>query len=394
MTTSTADDDPPRCHHNKICTATPSKPIQELIAAKDGTRGIDSTKYPNPTFLREIPTRISPSASTADAVDRHDDDNVVDKRPYPMTPHLSPYKNNSDPLSSPPVTNDYVDHTLDKIGMIMRSWSSHSALIRAPHDIPCSTPHHPSSLPQPEPLSADDGPFDTGSKLAEIAERVERMRRRWLSPIAATYPTGEDSDTTVPHPSSSPLPEPFSDDDGPCNTGSNPDEIAASVEPMSSRWPSTIEGTSLSLMTEPPPCGTVNSEEDSNDPSILAAAHSLDIFLSKYHRQADLNENFECYQPSLERRLSISRHALLTQQTLVLSTMNAILSELREKLSRFLEALSCPTPYPIETILQLNYPPGGRLPLPPRPSDSQSKQFTTPSNPSQPNHLSPVPIPI
>jgi len=137
--------------------------------------------------------------------------------------------------------NNYVNHTINKIGKIMQSWSLHIALIQVPHNTPCSTPHHPSSLPQPEPLSADDGPFNTGSKLAEIAERVKQMHHQWPSPIAATYPTGKDSNTTMPHPPSPPLPEPLSDDDGPCNTGSNLDEIAAPVELMHHQLSSTIE---------------------------------------------------------------------------------------------------------------------------------------------------------
>jgi len=207
MTTSTADDDPPRCHHNPICIATAPHPIQELIAAKDDTRGTDSTRYPNTTILRETPTRIS-TAPTADAVDRHADDDNVDRRPHPTTPHLSPNETNSEPFSSP-AKNDYVSRTLDDIQKRMRSWSSHPALTRASHDSPCSTPHHPSSLLQPESLSADEGPFDTGSKLDEIAERANQLRRQ----IAATFPSGEDSAITMPHSPSPPIPKTFPADD-------------------------------------------------------------------------------------------------------------------------------------------------------------------------------------
>jgi len=361
MTTSTADDDPPRCHHNSICTATAPPPIRELIAAKDDTRGTDSTRNPTTTTLREIPTRISPTAPTADAVDRHDDDDNVDRRPQQTTPHLSPKETNSAPFSSPPATNDYVDRTLDKIQTIMRSWSSHPVLIRAPHDVPCPTPHHPSSLPQPEPLSADEGPFDTGSTLDKIAEKVNQLQCR----IAATFPSGDYAAITMPHSPSPPLPEPLSANDGTVHIGSERDH-AASVEPMCHRWPSTINTTSPSLMTEPPQCGTVISEEESNDPSLLAAAYSLDNFLLKYPRTIELHEDVEGYKPSPDQQVSISRHALWTQQTLVLCTMNVVLSELHEKLSRFIDTLFRLTPHPRATLLQL--PPHSRTPITPVPT--------------------------
>jgi len=123
MTSSTADDDPPRCQNNIICNVKPSKSIRELIAAKNGTRGSDSLHNHHLTFLREIPTRISPSAPTAAAVDRHAADDDVDSLGIPhQTPHLSPDKTTNDPqiISFQPVTNDYVDCTLDKIQTMMR----------------------------------------------------------------------------------------------------------------------------------------------------------------------------------------------------------------------------------------------------------------------------------
>jgi len=164
----------------------------------------------------------------------------------------------------------------------MRSWSSHPALVRASHDIPCLTLHHPSSLPQPEPLSADEGPFDTGSKLKEIAERANQLRRR----IAATFPSGKDSTNTNPHSPSPPLPEPFSVDDGTIHSQSDCDEISATVEP-SLRWLSTIIETSPSLLTELPQCGTVNSEEESNVNQLLCTLDAANAGLvhNEYHPQ-------------------------------------------------------------------------------------------------------------
>jgi len=51
MASLTADNTPPWPHNNIICTATPSKPLRESIALKDGTRGIDSTRYKHQTAL-------------------------------------------------------------------------------------------------------------------------------------------------------------------------------------------------------------------------------------------------------------------------------------------------------------------------------------------------------
>jgi len=110
----------------------------------------------------------------------------------------------------------------------------------------------------------------------------------------------------------------------------------------------------------------VNSEEKSNDPSLLAAAYSLDNFLLKYPRKIDVHVDVECYQPSPDRRLSISHRALWTQQTLVLCTINAVLSELHKKLSRFINALPHPTLHPRETTWQ--FPSPSRRPITPVPT--------------------------
>jgi len=122
MASSTADNTPPRPHNNIICTATPSKPLRESIALKDGTRGIDSTRYKHQTALREIPTRISPSTPNAAVVNHHNDD--ANCPPHKTRPDLSPTrtKSNSLPQVSSPKNDDYVNHTLKKINQMISSW--------------------------------------------------------------------------------------------------------------------------------------------------------------------------------------------------------------------------------------------------------------------------------
>jgi len=128
------------------------------MAAKDGTRGSDSLHNHHLTFLRKIPTRISPSAPTAAAVDRHAADDDVDSLGIPhQTPHLSPDKTTNDPqiISFQPVTNDYVDCALDKIQTMMQSWSTHIAIHHDPCATSCTTPRYLSSTPPPAPTSVD-----------------------------------------------------------------------------------------------------------------------------------------------------------------------------------------------------------------------------------------------
>jgi len=328
-----------------------------LIAAKNGTRGSDSLHNHHLTFLREIPTRISPSAPTAAVVDRHVDDDDVDSLGLPhQTPHIPPDKNTNDPqiISLQPVTHDYVDCTLDKIQTMMRRWSSHVAIHHDPCATSCTTPRYPFSTPPPAPISVDAEPFDTGSKLAEIAAKAEQLHRRIQSHIAVTAPSPNTTATTDDESTNPPLldavhssPAPISDDAEPFDTGSKLAEIAAKAEQLHQRIQSHI------VATAPSPNMTATTDDESTNPPLLDAVHSLDNFLIKHPRQTDSTDAHEHYQPSPERRTTISRHALLTQQTLVLSTMNVILSEIRAKLSRIFAAYSCTATYPIAAHMLL-----------------------------------------
>jgi len=193
MAVSTADDDPPRTHNNLIYTTTPSTPLQESIALKDGTCGNDSPRYYHPTVLREIPTRISPSP-TAAVVDCHD----ANRQPHQHCPDFPHPQNkpNSVPqfLSSEPTTDDYVDRTLNKINKLMRSWPSviaPTAAVVVQHNDDTDCPSHqtrpdltdtqnePNSVPQflsPQPTTDD--------YVDRTLDKINKMMSSWPSATA------------------------------------------------------------------------------------------------------------------------------------------------------------------------------------------------------------------
>jgi len=148
----------------------------------------------------------------------------------------------------------------------------------------------------PAPISADAEPFDTGSKLAEIVAKAKQLCQQLQLPIAAT---------------------------------------------------------------EPSPNTMATADDESADPPLLDAVHSLNNFLIKHPRQTNSTNAHEHYQPSPEQRMMISCHALLMQQMLVLKTMNVILSKIRAKLSRIFATYSRTTMY----LIAANMP----LPVPPKP---------------------------
>jgi len=112
MASLTADNDPPQHHNNIIGTATPSLPLRELTASKNGTRGIDSSQNNNLTVLREISTGSSPRNPTAAVVNCHDD-----RQPHQPHPAFSPtqHAHNSVPLPPPTIPDNYVNRTLEEI---------------------------------------------------------------------------------------------------------------------------------------------------------------------------------------------------------------------------------------------------------------------------------------
>jgi len=255
-------------------------------------------------------------------------------RPYLLPTPTEP--NSAHQILSPQTaTDNYVDRTLAKIEQMMRSWPP-IATNHDPSVITCNTPRHPSSLPPPETISVDDEPFDYGSTLDKIAAKVEQMSCRWPLTVTPTDPSPNTSECLAP-----------------CNS--------SSPSPTAPSYPRTLSKTlatkTLLVADCSAPTTTYNSVElpqrdkatgdDSIDPPLLAAVLSLDNFLIKYPRPINLSDAHDRYQPSPDRRLSISRHDLLEQQMQVLHTTNVILGELCAKMSRFLNALSCSRPYRI-----------------------------------------------
>jgi len=371
MTSLTADDDPPRCHHNNIVTAYPSKPLRESIALKDGTRGNDSLRSPPLIILREIPTRISPFAPTADVFDRHDDDDV-DRQPHRTSSLLSPTRNenNSDPLLPQPATVNFVDSTLDNINKTMRSWSPYIAIN---HDcaIPYVTPRHLSSLPTSEPLSTDNEPFDTGSHLDDLEVKAAQLHRQLQSILAANDPSPD----TRARPDRGRSLSPDQTTKSPTRTPIAP---LATTTPHVADGPTPI-ATSGGAESHQNDAATLADE--SVDPYLLDAIHSLDNFLLKHLRPTDSTDAHAGYRPSPDRRSSMCRRDLLAQQTMVYSTINVLLGELSAKLSQTLAALFNPQKYPITTTMSLKFSP--RMPRTPI-----LTEFRFPATNTLPSHQS------
>jgi len=346
MATSTNAKTTPWCQHIQNCTETPSLPLGESLASKVGTRGNNSQKNHPPTVLREIPTRISTLPPTAAVVDRHDDD--IERQPPAPRPYLLPTLTTPKSVSGsffPQYDNDHdVDRTLgNKIAQLMCRWppTTDGAHCET-RTITCNTQRHISNLPPPETISIDDEPFDYGSTIDKIVAKVEQMKRRWPATAAPTDPRPYTSACLAPCHSSSTSPtEPPS-----------PRTLPTHLETKTLLAVECHNPTATDKFAEPPKFDMATGD-DSTDPSLLDAVQSLDNFLIKYPRQISFTNALDRYQPSPDRRLSLSRHDLLAQQTQVLHTANVILGELCEKISRFLDVLSRSTPSLISVKLQL-----------------------------------------
>jgi len=88
---------------------------------------------------------------------------------------------------------------------------------------------------------------------------------------------------------------------------------------------------------------STSAKDDTSNPTLLAVATTLDNFFLQYPHKLNLPANIPCYQPSPKHGPSLCRHALLAQQMAVLGTINMLLSELCEKVTRFIAASSKPT---------------------------------------------------
>jgi len=122
---------------------------------------------------------------------------------------------------------------------MMRSWSLHIVIHHNPRATSCTTLRYPSSTPPPAPISDDAEPFDTGSKLAEIAAKAKQLHQRIQLHIGATAPSPNTTATTDDESTNPPLldavhssPAPISADAEPFDTGSKLAEIVAKAEQL------------------------------------------------------------------------------------------------------------------------------------------------------------------
>jgi len=342
MTTSTAATAPSRCLPTITSIATTSQPLEELIVTKNGTRDIDSAQTNKSTVLRGIPTGNSLHLTTAAVVDRHIDDDAS-PTPQPRSP-LSPTTKETHTSAPLLPQQSAVDEPFDywsklveitaKIDQMKQRWPQLPSIDQGHPINPRATsfPHPSSSLPPT--LPAHDASFDYKLQLAANDAAIERMQQRWPLPLQPTD-TGPlattDSDTSAF--SSSPQ--------QPTSTTSTQTEPPAPMVVMTqpdTYHPQTADASPVSA--EQP---SASAKDDISDPTLLAAATTLDNFLLQYPRKLNLLANIPCYQPSPEHGPSLCRHALLAQQTAVLGTINVLLSELCEKVTRFIAASSKPT---------------------------------------------------
>jgi len=233
-------------------------------------------------------------------------------------------------------------------------------------------PSHSTSPPLPVNLP-DHEPYDYESHLDRLAAEVDRMSRRWPSTSVTTTAAIDPSPTMTDWPAR-------------CKF--------SSLHPTATNFPRrpvTISTPTIYVPDRPNPTATTNFVEmpqhcptagDDSDPPLLAAVISLDKFLMKYPRPTD--SAVATYQIYPDRRLLPSRHDRLAQQTQVLCTMNVILGELSAKISRFIDAFSGVKQYTIamQPKLPPRNPSNPTLPAPRLPTKTvRTSQHSIPAKP-------------
>jgi len=111
---------------------------------------------PPPDHSTRNPYKDFPSP-TADVVNCHDNNDAnqqLHQTNLQLSPTLNVNNSASQLLSPQPTADDFVDHTLDKIAQMMKSWLSpmqSTKTLATLHTLPCATPpaplHLKSSLP-------------------------------------------------------------------------------------------------------------------------------------------------------------------------------------------------------------------------------------------------------
>jgi len=235
---------------------------------------------------------------------------------------------------------------------------------------PCPEPLNQPPLPVNLP---DHEPYDYESHLDRLAAEVDRMSRRWPSTSVTTTAAIDPSPTMTDWPAR-------------CKF--------SSLHPTATNFPRrpvTISTPTIYVPDRPNPTATTNFVEmpqrcptagDDSDPPLLAAVISLDKFLMKYPRPTD--SAAAPYQIYPDRRLLPSRHDRLAQQTQVLCTMNVILGELSAKISRFIDAFSGVKQYTIamQPKLPPRNPSNPTLPAPRLPTKTvRTSQHSIPAKP-------------
>ncbi len=173
-----------------------------------------------------------------------------------------------------------------------------------------------------------------------LKTKIEKLMHRWPSTKIDGAPCNI-TGLALSHSTSPPLPVNLPDHE-PYDYELHLDQIATKVDQMCQCWLSTSTVMPTEVIDPHP---TMTKAEDDSDPSMLAAVQSLDNFLLKYPHP---NDSDAPYQPSPNCLQLPSCHDHLTQQTQVLCTVNVLLGEINNKLSRFIDALSGSKPYTIE----------------------------------------------
>jgi len=213
-------------------------------------------------------------------------------------------------------------------------WPLRSSIDDGHPIIPGNTPFPHSGPFSPPNLPAHDEPFDYKAQLAANEAAIERMKQCWplpLQPMAQALsepPTPRDTSAS----SSSPR-QPTSI----TSTTTMPSALRAMVpQPDSHHRPTVVPSPKSAAQP------SAAAKDELNDPTLLDAATALDNFLIQYPRKLNLPANIPYYQPS-PHGPSLCCHTLLAQQTAVLRTINVILSELCEKVTRFIAAATINT---------------------------------------------------
>jgi len=211
MTTLTADRLTPWCQSNttSICKASPI--VQESIASKSGTRGIDSSSFTPLKTLWEIPTRISQPSSTAVVVHNNNDDPNPTQPVTKLSPTLAENKIVSPsltPFCDDAACSDYMPQLAEAIAALdqLQQWPSTISIHGQCTAVPSNAtwPFAP-PFPTPEFLQLSTNPlcdevacFDYPSELADVIATIARWQWQSIKSIDLGQCNAARKDVTLP----------------------------------------------------------------------------------------------------------------------------------------------------------------------------------------------------